>query len=71
MACLPTDTIAMTVPSADLDGDGVPDSQDAFPNDPKEWLDSNKNGIGDNAEAAAAAGQPQNKRRMRRYWSRR
>ena len=39
----------------DSDGDGVPDSQDAFPNDPTEWLDSNKNGIGDKAEAAAAA----------------
>ena len=38
----------------DSDGDGVPDSQDAFPNDPTEWLDSNGNGIGDNAEAAAA-----------------
>jgi len=38
----------------DSDGDGVPDSQDAFPNDPTEWQDSNGNGIGDNAEAAAA-----------------
>ena len=52
-----TDTMTVTVQSADLDGDGCPNSQDAFPNDPKEWLDSNKNGIGDNAEAAAAAGQ--------------
>ena len=34
----------------DSDGDGVPDSKDAFPNDPKEWLDSNGNHIGDNAE---------------------
>jgi hypothetical protein len=49
-----TDTIAVTVQSADLDGDGVPNSQDAFPNDPTEWRDSNGNGIGDNAEAAAA-----------------
>jgi hypothetical protein len=39
----------------DTDGDGVPDSQDAFPNDPKEWADANKNGTGDNADAAAAA----------------
>jgi hypothetical protein len=39
----------------DSDGDGVPDSKDAFPNDPKEWLDSNGNHIGDNADAAAAA----------------
>jgi chitinase len=39
----------------DSDGDGVPDSQDAFPNDPNEWADANGNGIGDNADAAAAA----------------
>jgi hypothetical protein len=51
------DTMILTVQSADLDGDGFPNSQDAFPNDPTEWLDSNKNGIGDNADAAAAAGQ--------------
>ena len=38
----------------DSDGDGVPDSQDAFPNDPTEWLDSNGNGIGDNVEVGAA-----------------
>ena len=50
-----TDTIAVKVQSADLDGDGVPNSQDPFPNDSTEWLDSNKNGIGDKAEAAAAA----------------
>jgi hypothetical protein len=37
----------------DSDGDGVPDSQDAFPNDPHEWADANGNGIGDNADAAA------------------
>jgi hypothetical protein len=49
-----TDTMTVTVQSADLDGDGVPNSQDAFPNDPTEWRDSNGNGIGDNAEAAAA-----------------
>ena len=41
----------------DSDGDGVPNSQDAFPNDPTEWQDSDHDGIGDNAEAAAAAKQ--------------
>jgi len=39
---------------ADSDGDGIPDSQDAFPRDPKEWADANRNGIGDNAEALVA-----------------
>ncbi len=37
----------------DSDKDGVPDYKDAFPNDPKEWKDSNHNGIGDNADKAA------------------
>ncbi len=42
-------------PPRDTDGDGVPDAEDAFPEDPTEWADANGNGIGDNAEAAAAA----------------
>ena len=42
----------------DSDKDGVPDSQDAFPNDPNEWADANGNGIGDNADAAAASQAP-------------
>jgi hypothetical protein len=37
----------------DTDKDGVPDLRDAFPNDPKEWKDSDKDGIGNNAEKAA------------------
>ena len=50
-----TDAVSVAVQSADIDGDGVPNSQDAFPTNPAEWKDSNGNGIGDNAEAAAAA----------------
>jgi hypothetical protein len=34
----------------DTDGDGVPDSKDAFPEDPDEWMDSDGDGIGDNAD---------------------
>jgi len=32
----------------DSDGDGVPDLEDAFPNDPLEWADGNGDGVGDN-----------------------
>ena len=35
----------------DTDGDIHPDSQDLFPNDPKEWADTDKDGVGDNADA--------------------
>ncbi|MGX9728816.1 MAG: Lcl domain-containing protein [Candidatus Electronema sp. VV] len=35
---------------ADTDGDGVADDEDAFPNDPSEWLDSDQDGIGNNAD---------------------
>jgi hypothetical protein len=34
----------------DSDGDGVPDDQDAFPNDPNEWNDNDNDGTGDNAD---------------------
>lgn len=34
----------------DSDGDGVPDSKDAFPHDENEWEDSDGDGIGDNAD---------------------
>jgi hypothetical protein len=51
-----TITIADPAPVVkDSDGDQVPDSQDAFPNDPSEWADADGNGIGDNADAAAAS----------------
>jgi hypothetical protein len=34
----------------DSDGDGVPDSDDAFPVDPNESLDTDGDGVGDNAD---------------------
>jgi hypothetical protein len=34
----------------DADGDGVPDDQDSFPNDPDEWADNDSDGTGDNAD---------------------
>ncbi|PCJ40938.1 MAG: hypothetical protein COA71_10080 [SAR86 cluster bacterium] len=35
---------------SDVDGDGVPDVEDAFPEDPTEYLDSDEDGVGDNAD---------------------
>ena len=34
----------------DRDGDGVPNSRDAFPGDASEWLDTDHDGIGNNAD---------------------
>jgi hypothetical protein len=34
----------------DDDGDGVADGQDAFPQDASEWLDTDSDSIGDNAD---------------------
>jgi hypothetical protein len=39
-------------PIPDADGDGVPDEDDVFPNDPNESADSDGDGIGDNADFA-------------------
>jgi len=49
-------TMSFTVPGSpppqdDSDGDGVADSDDAFPDDPDETIDTDGDGIGDNADA--------------------
>ena len=36
---------------SDVDGDGVPDDEDAFPNDPNEATDTDSDGTGDNGDA--------------------
>ena len=36
---------------ADIDGDGVSDDLDAFPNDPNEYVDSDGDGVGDRGDA--------------------
>ena len=40
----------------DRDGDGVPDDQDAFPDDPNEWDDTDHDGVGDNFENSCPNG---------------
>ena len=35
---------------SDTDGDGTPNEEDAFPNDPNEWLDTDGDDIGNNAD---------------------
>jgi hypothetical protein len=42
--------ISYTVPYTDTDGDGVPDYQDDFPFDPTEIIDTDGDGIGNNAD---------------------
>ena len=39
-----------TLQEAVSDGDGVPDDEDAFPDDPTETVDTDGDGIGDNAD---------------------
>jgi hypothetical protein len=34
----------------DADGDGVPDDEDAFSDDPAEWRDTDGDGVGDAAD---------------------
>lgn len=43
--------ITITPEGTDSDGDGVDDSDDAFPNDPTEQVDSDNDGVGDNSDA--------------------
>ncbi|WP_152206339.1 malectin domain-containing carbohydrate-binding protein [Marinobacter changyiensis] len=40
----------ITPSEGDSDGDGIIDSQDAFPADPGEWIDTDGDGVGDNAD---------------------
>ncbi|MGD7654483.1 MAG: PQQ-dependent sugar dehydrogenase, partial [Verrucomicrobiales bacterium] len=44
------DNVSVVQYLPDADGDGVPDSSDAFPNDPTETTDSDGDGIGDNSD---------------------
>jgi len=37
-------------PPADRDQDGIPDADDAFPDDPTEWIDTDGDGTGDNTD---------------------
>jgi len=50
IAAIATSIVVMNTPSKDTDGDGVPDDEDAFPNDPNEWLDTDGDGTGNNAD---------------------
>lgn len=43
-------SVKVTVTEPDADGDDVPDKDDAFPNDPKESKDSDKDGVGNNTD---------------------
>jgi hypothetical protein len=43
-------TVEVTQTSDDSDGDGYPDDEDAFPDDPNEWVDTDQDGIGNNAD---------------------
>ena len=47
---LSTPSCITTVSTKDTDGDGFPDAEDAFPNDPEEWLDTDGDGSGNNTD---------------------
>ena len=46
----PVDDPQSLYPKADSDGDGVPDEDDAFPNDASESVDTDNDGVGDEAD---------------------
>ncbi len=41
---------AHRAPATDADGDGIVDAADALPDDPSDWIDSDGDGLGDNAD---------------------
>lgn len=43
-------TVNVLKPAVDSDGDGIDDDQDAFPDNPNEWVDFDEDGLGDNSE---------------------
>lgn len=45
-----TSSSSSVIVLVDRDGDGYADNVDAFPDDPKEWSDLDKDGIGDNSD---------------------
>ena len=49
-------SIYAVMTGTDSDGDGVPDGQDAFPNDPNESSDSDGDGVGDNSDSTPMDG---------------
>ena len=44
-------TVTVNEQNNDRDDDGVPDDEDAFPDNPSEWEDTDNDGIGDNADS--------------------
>jgi len=46
----PIQAVATSGTAVDSDGDGVPDSEDIFPQNSGEWLDTDGNGIGNNTD---------------------